>query len=82
VDLADPGCKDPIWPKEDPACDDGIDNDGDGGTDHDGDPADTQCLGLSWALREAWAACGLGAELVFLLPLLQRLTRARRRRRS
>jgi len=82
VDLADPGCKDPIWPKEDPACDDGIDNDGDGGTDHDGDPADTQCLGRSWAQREASVACGLGAELVFLLPLLQRLTRARRRRRS
>jgi subtilisin family serine protease len=82
VDLADPGCHDPTWPMEDPACDDGIDNDGDGGTDHDGDPADTQCLGRSWALREAYAACGLGAELVFLLPLLQRLTRTRRRRRS
>jgi subtilisin family serine protease len=80
VDLADPGCKDPIWPKEDPACDDGIDNDGDGGTDHDGDPADTQCLGQPWRQREASAACGLGAELVFLLPLLQRLTRTRRRR--
>jgi subtilisin family serine protease len=82
VDVADPGCVHPSWPKEDPACDDGIDNDGDGGTDHDGNPADTQCLARSWAQSEAAIGCGLGAELVFLLPLLQRLRRTRRPRRS
>ncbi len=80
VDVADPGCVYPGWPQEDPACDDGIDNDGDGGTDHDGDPADTQCLGRSWAQSEAATGCGLGAELVFLLPVFRRLMRTRRRR--
>jgi hypothetical protein len=82
VDVADPGCVYPGWPQEDPACDDGIDNDGDGGTDHDGDPADTQCLGRSWIQSEAAAGCGLGAELVFLLPVFRRLTCTRRRRRA
>jgi len=59
-------------------CADGWDNDGDGWKDY---PADPQCKHPS-GFREASpsdAGCGLGFELVFLMPLLMRL-RGRRRR--
>ena len=86
VDVADDGCENPFSFREDPACDDGIDNDGDGGIDSDGNPADSQCLGRPWGQSELYrffgGGCGLGAELVLLLPLFRRLTRTRRRRRS
>lgn len=64
-----------------PACDDDLDNDGDGLVDHDGGPAagspDPGC-----ALSEDYSEgplkrCGAGLELVLLAPLL-----AARRRRS
>jgi subtilisin family serine protease len=72
-DGADPGCRDPAWPLEDPDCDDGLDNDLDGGIDFDGaglGPADAQCAGKAWEIREAPVACGLGAELALLLPFV------------
>jgi hypothetical protein len=34
--VGDPGCADPAWPLEDPQCQDGADDDGDGRTDFDG----------------------------------------------
>ncbi|MCZ6784488.1 MAG: S8 family serine peptidase [Proteobacteria bacterium] len=57
TDIADPGCRDPTWPLEDPECADGVDNDGDNavdflGVDLNGDddfddpdefPPDPQC---------------------------------------
>jgi uncharacterized protein YkwD len=57
-----------------PACSDGIDNDGDGFIDH---PADDGCRHAS-QLSETEPNCGLGFELVVLLPPLFAL-RARRR---
>jgi hypothetical protein len=65
------------------ACNDGVDNDGDGLIDFDGagvGGADPQCLDAPWRNREAVARrCGLGFELAVLLPLIRV---ARRRRRS
>lgn len=57
---------------ENPQCQDGIDNDNDGLTDF---PADPQCAS---ALDDR-EGCGLGAELVAVLPLMQVLRRRRRR---
>lgn len=78
---ADPGCGSPSWPREDPACNDGIDNDGDMAIDFDGggtgSPPDPQCT--SGAKRKE-GACGLGFELVGLIPLLQGMRRLRRQR--
>jgi hypothetical protein len=66
IDLADPGCKDASAGREDPQCNDGIDNDGDAAIDLD----DPQC-GAAWDNREAArTGCGLGPELVLLLGLL------------
>ena len=86
----DPGCRDPLGVREDPQCQDGIDNDGHPGTDFDagesilgagaGDPAgpDPQCLARSWHDREATPRrCGLGFELA---PLLAAAAVLRRRR--
>ncbi len=77
IDLADPGCGHPGSIREDPACDDGIDNDGDGGIDWDGSPADPECLS-GHITAESPPGCGLGPELVLLLPALA----ARFRRRK
>ena len=84
TDLADPGCGGP-GTTEAPACQDGIDNDGDGFIDHDGAGGagnpDPQCT-APWIAREApRRTCGLGAELVLLLPIAVALRRRRLRTR-
>ena len=87
----DLGCRSPSSLSESPACQDGVDNDSQIGTDFDGgesvlgigngDPngADPQCT-QPWRTTErpsSGGTCGLGPELVVLLPLLWT---ARRRR--
>lgn len=59
-------------------CEDGIDNDADGGTDWDGSPPDPQCPGPAGA--EQPRVCGLGFELAALLPALAWARRRRLRR--
>jgi hypothetical protein len=81
----DPGCASPSSPRENPQCQDGIDNDGQAGIDFDGGASlhggvpiaapDPQCT-TAWSNREA-AGCGLGVELLALAAFL-----AGRRRRS
>lgn len=77
---ADPGCGGATSTLENPQCDDGLDNDGDGAIDWDGGPghaaADTYCT-QSYGNQEQATGCGLGAELLALLPAL---AAARRRR--
>jgi hypothetical protein len=84
---ADPGCADAADVDErDPTlpCDDGADNDGDGGIDWDGGAAagapDPHCAGKPWRNKAtpATGPCGSGAERALLLPI--GITRARRRR--
>jgi probable HAF family extracellular repeat protein len=58
------------------ACDDGLDNDGDGQVDM----ADPQCVSPSHA-SERPPGCGLGFELALVLPLLA-VRQARQRRRE
>jgi hypothetical protein len=77
---ADPGCRNPFEPsREDPLCDDGVDNDVDGLVDR----ADPQCaVSPAWWTSEAipfTPGCGLGFELVFLMPALAALRRRRAR---
>ena len=71
----------PEEPSEDPQCDDGLDNDDDGLVDWDGfgsgDP-DPQCLDRPWRDRELPSPCGLGFEVLALLPLLRALAARRR----
>lgn len=62
-----------------PECSDGIDNDGDGGIDADGTPADTNCIGAPQRRSETPNRCGLGAEIGVILPLLLALRRRSRR---
>jgi hypothetical protein len=85
----DPGCFGPYQLLEDPACQDGENNDPaeDSLTDFDGgvsaglplaqqtDP-DTWCA-VPWQIQEV-RACGLGAELALLLPAVTWLWRRRR----
>jgi hypothetical protein len=74
---------------EDAQCDDGRDNDGDGTIDADGGGAgapDAYCAGVPSSSLEApqssgggggGGGCGIGPELLVLLPLLAGLRRAR-----
>jgi hypothetical protein len=87
----DPGCFDPTWPKENPKCQNGLNDDGATGTDFDGgvsilgagngDPngADPQCVNKPHRDKESPnTGCGLlGPEA--LLTLLPLAWRARRR---
>jgi subtilisin family serine protease len=77
---ADPGCGTGRW-VEDPECQDGLDNDGDGGIDYAGgplgEPADAQCYSPSRLQERVTTYCGLGPELLVLLPLLAGLRRRR-----
>ena len=80
IDAADPGCQDAASIREDPQCQDGINNDPgqddlidfDGGLSALGyvatDP-DPQCVGKPWKNKER-RDCGLGVELALFLPLL------------
>lgn len=70
----DMDCMSPEDTSELPVCSDGIDNDGDGRIDH---PADDGCATPD-QFSESDPACGLGFELVVLLPAIL----AGRRRRS
>ena len=77
---SDPGCSNRReWAREDPACDNGFDDDGD--TLVDG--ADPECAASpAWWMNEAVAyhsGCGLGFELVLVLPPLAALHRRRAR---
>jgi len=80
---SDLGCASPLGASEDPACDDGYDNDRDGATDADGGGTgivDATCQGVASNQVEVIAVgggggCGLGPELVLLLPLLAALRR-------
>ena len=77
--VGDLGCRDPEWVREDPACQDGADNDDDETIDFDGGAslnggtpiaaADPTCGQKSFKNRESPKGCGLGFELVLLLPL-------------
>jgi subtilisin family serine protease len=64
------------------ACFDGLDNDGDGRIDVDGDGGtpDPHCSDGFDPSEDQPASCGLGPELAFLLPLLGALGRRRSRR--
>ena len=72
----DPGCFNATHFIEEPACSDGLDNDGDTITDFPNDPG---CMG-PWDRVEI-GPCGLGYELVFLLPPLMCLHGRRRKHR-
>ena len=71
---------------ERPACQNGVDADGDGGVDFDGGvsarggvavgPRDAQC-NLPYRTSEAPTSCGVGAELAAVLAVLGRRSRAR-----
>jgi hypothetical protein len=73
---SNPGCGSPESNTESPACQDGIDNDGDGLVDF----ADPKCSS-EWPYWEKprHPSCGLGAELGMIVPPLTWLHRRRRR---
>jgi glucose/arabinose dehydrogenase len=77
----DPGCGSPTWGTESPACDNGEDDDGDLRVDWAGGPGgeepDPQCRRGPFGKTEARSYCGLGAELMLLLPLLDAVRRKR-----
>jgi hypothetical protein len=84
----DPGCATALKGTESPECQDGLDNDGDGRIDFDGGaslnggvplaPFDPQCTHAG-AKEGAPSSCGLGAELVLVMPFLGLLAGQRRR---
>jgi hypothetical protein len=64
--MLDPGCPFPGAPTEATECDDGIDNNGDGRIDFD----DPHCS-RHWPYWEKTPSpCGIGAELVLVIPVL------------
>jgi len=76
----DPGCRNRReWASENPACNDAVDNDGDGLVDL----ADPGCaVSPAWWTDEAVPyspSCGLGFELVLVIPPLAALRRRRAR---
>jgi hypothetical protein len=86
----DPGCKDPSAPRENPKCQNGINDDNQKGTDFDGgvsvlgagngnpQGADPECVNKPWKSEEKSSGCGLGFEVALVLfPIY-----ARWRRRS
>ncbi|MCP3983883.1 MAG: S8 family serine peptidase [bacterium] len=75
----DPGCAVGFWP-EDPACDDGVDNDSDGLIDFTGPSPDPGCASaFDGSEANAGSSCGIGFELALIVPLV---VAARRRRAS
>lgn len=82
---ADPGCASPASTTEVPLCDDGFDNDLDGAVDGQ-DPQcaaaheniESDALDLEQLASEE-IFCGLGAELVFVIPVFMGLRRGTRR---
>jgi cysteine-rich repeat protein len=80
VDLDDPGCASASAAIENPRCDDWVDNDRDGRIDRGGFddgfrvyPADPNCASFSDNReRGRRRGCGLGFELVLVVPLLMR----------
>jgi hypothetical protein len=55
----DPGCKYPTWFSEDPRCQNGDDDDGDGTIDYDGGQSIWgQCTGVACVPPEKWPDCG------------------------
>jgi len=78
----DPGCYDAAGMLENPQCDDGADNDADGGFDWDGGGVgapDPQCVGKPFRNREAPNSCGLGAEIALALGVIGFARRRSRR---
>jgi hypothetical protein len=85
--LPDPGCRNPSTIRENPQCQDGLDNDQQPGIDFDGgaslhggvpiSTADPQCTTAYGNSEQASSSCGLGTELAFVLPLLGALSRRR-----
>jgi hypothetical protein len=59
IDQDDPGCADGLFLVEEPVCQNGDDDDGDGLVDW---PADPECVKAT-AHSERFMRCGLGAEL-------------------
>ena len=77
---ADPGCRNrQEWAREDPACDNAVDDDGDTLVDVE----DPECAASpAWWTDEAAPyreGCGLGVELVLVIPPLAALRRRRAR---
>jgi hypothetical protein len=90
----DPGCRHSSYRWEDPQCQDGVNNDGEIGTDFDGgesvlgagngdpDGPDPQCVDRPWGNNEApsgGGGCGIGVELSFVALALFLLQRRRSR---
>ena len=70
---SDPGCLHASYDFESPQCSDRIDNDGDGFIDWDGalvGVPDPQCTTPTQNREAPSVVCGLGAELVLLLPTI------------
>jgi hypothetical protein len=92
----DPGCRSSKYSWEDPACQDGVDNDGEIGTDFDGgasvlgegnadpDGPDPQCVDKAWGNSEnpSGSSCGIGVELSLLAAGLSLLRRRSLTRRA
>jgi spore coat protein A len=89
----DPGCGSPTGAREQPQCQDGVDNDGQVGIDFDGgasrnggvpiDVADPNCMSFTdnrEATTTSGGGCGIGPELLLLMPTWVALRRRRGRK--